>query len=168
MKIRFVTIVVRILIAVVLIFTTASFTQVKPDSMLYEVAQTNPDISAIPPTPQGGFGSTNGGALGMMNVQKYIRVDANQGSNNIVGKWLSTGKNVAPLLATYFNIDSIHANFREDLTYTVRQVDILGVSTVLEGTYQAQAGGVGNINNIVVNQSSPTVLTAQGIFEIFV
>jgi len=44
-----------------------------PNSMLYEIAQTSPDIGAIPATPEGGFGSTNGGAFGDTNIQKYIR-----------------------------------------------------------------------------------------------
>ncbi|MFC1852319.1 hypothetical protein ACFL27_19145 [candidate division CSSED10-310 bacterium] len=46
-----------------------------PDEMMYEIVQTSPDIGATPPTPDGGFGSTNGGALGDMNVQKYIRIE---------------------------------------------------------------------------------------------
>ncbi len=42
------------------------------DSMWYEVAQVDPAISGVtPPTADEGFGSTNGGALGTMNVQKY-------------------------------------------------------------------------------------------------
>jgi hypothetical protein len=45
-----------------------------PDSMWYEVAQTNPEISGVtPPTPAAGFGSTSGGAFAMTNIQKYIR-----------------------------------------------------------------------------------------------
>lgn len=45
-----------------------------PDSMWYEVAQIDPVIPNVtPPTPAGGFGSTSGGALGTMNIQKYHR-----------------------------------------------------------------------------------------------
>ena len=44
-----------------------------PDVMKYEVVQTSPSIGAVPPTAAGGFGSTNGGALGTMNVQYYVR-----------------------------------------------------------------------------------------------
>ncbi|MCB0283510.1 MAG: hypothetical protein KDF60_13080 [Calditrichaeota bacterium] len=46
-----------------------------PDMMQLEVVQTNPTIGAVPPTVSGGFGSTNAGALGTINVQKYVRVD---------------------------------------------------------------------------------------------
>jgi hypothetical protein len=45
-----------------------------PDSMWYEIAQTSPDIGAVPATPAGGFGSTNAGAFGSLNVQKYRRI----------------------------------------------------------------------------------------------
>ena len=45
-----------------------------PAEMMYEIVQTQPDIGATPPTPEGGFGSTNGGALGTLNVQKYVKV----------------------------------------------------------------------------------------------
>lgn len=49
--------------------------EVNGTTMQYEIVQTSPDIGATPPTPAGGFGSTNGGALGMLNVQIYQRVD---------------------------------------------------------------------------------------------
>jgi hypothetical protein len=45
-----------------------------PDSMWYEVAQTNPAIVGVtPPTADAGFGSTSGGAFGTTNIQKYNR-----------------------------------------------------------------------------------------------
>lgn len=44
-----------------------------PDSMQYEIAQTSPDIGAIPPNATDGFGSTSGGVLGTANVQVYKR-----------------------------------------------------------------------------------------------
>ena len=45
-----------------------------PDSMWYEVAQTDPSITGVtPPTQEGGFGSTSSGAYGTMNIQKYRR-----------------------------------------------------------------------------------------------
>jgi hypothetical protein len=48
-----------------------SFTA-SPDSMWYEVAQVDPAIAGVtPPTAAVGFGSTSGGALGTMNIQKY-------------------------------------------------------------------------------------------------
>jgi len=45
-----------------------------PDSMWYEVAQTNPAITGVTaPNATDGFGSTSGGAFGNTNIQKYLR-----------------------------------------------------------------------------------------------
>lgn len=45
-----------------------------PDSMWYEVAQTNPEIAGVTaPTAAAGFGSTSNGAFGTTNIQKYIK-----------------------------------------------------------------------------------------------
>lgn len=49
--------------------------EVSGTTMQYEIVQTSPDIGATPPTPAGGFGSTNGGALGTLNVQTYQSLD---------------------------------------------------------------------------------------------
>jgi hypothetical protein len=43
--------------------------------LTYEVAQTNPPLTGVTaPTASGGFGSTSGGAFGMLNVQKYVQI----------------------------------------------------------------------------------------------
>lgn len=48
---------------------------VKPYTMKYEVAQTEPAIAGVtPPSAEAGFGSTSGGAFGQTNVQKYIKI----------------------------------------------------------------------------------------------
>jgi len=44
-------------------------------TMQLEVVQTNPSIGAVPPTVAAGFGSTNGGALGTINIQNYVSVE---------------------------------------------------------------------------------------------
>lgn len=49
------------------------YSDAAPFTMKYEIVQTTPDIGATPPTPADGFGSTNGGALGTLNVQTYVR-----------------------------------------------------------------------------------------------
>ena len=47
-----------------------------PLMMKYEVAQTDPAIVGVtPPTAAGGFGSTSGGAYGVMNVQTYVKLN---------------------------------------------------------------------------------------------
>lgn len=45
-----------------------------PYTMRYEVVQTQPDIQAIPPTAEAGFGSTNAGALLTWNIQNFIKM----------------------------------------------------------------------------------------------
>lgn len=43
-------------------------------TMNYEIVQTEPPLAGVSkPTAEGGFGSTAGGAFGMINVQKYVR-----------------------------------------------------------------------------------------------
>jgi len=44
-----------------------------PEVMWYEVVQTT-GTQNVPPTPQAGFGSSNGGSLGTINIQKFVRV----------------------------------------------------------------------------------------------
>lgn len=55
--------------------TSVGILSVTGDEMKYEIVQTEPDIGAVPPTADGGFGSTNGGQLGTLNVQTYLRVE---------------------------------------------------------------------------------------------
>jgi hypothetical protein len=55
--------------------TSEGILKITGDEMKYEIAQTEPDIGATPPTPAGGFGSTSGGAFGTSNVQTYIRIN---------------------------------------------------------------------------------------------
>ncbi len=54
--------------------TSEGIFEIIGDVMNYEIVQTSPDIGAVPPTAQLGFGSTNAGALGMLNVQTYERI----------------------------------------------------------------------------------------------
>lgn len=55
--------------------TSEGIFKVENSTMKYEIVQTEPDISAVPPTPTGGFGSTNGGALGTINIQVYQAIN---------------------------------------------------------------------------------------------
>lgn len=52
--------------------TSEGIWQVDGGVLTYEVAQTVPEVAGVtPPTVEGGFGSTSGGAFGMMNVQIF-------------------------------------------------------------------------------------------------
>lgn len=54
--------------------TSEGIFSISDDTMMYEIAQTEPAITGVtPPTPEGGFGSTSGGFFGMNNVQVFIR-----------------------------------------------------------------------------------------------
>ncbi|KAA3635006.1 MAG: hypothetical protein DWQ02_10495 [Bacteroidetes bacterium] len=80
-------------------------------------------------------------------------------------QWQSSGSNVAPLLAgDPFNVDSIYVEF-DMLTYRVEQYSD-GNQTVLEGSFNQSASGTGNIWDIVLDQTTPSTLTATGIYEI--
>lgn len=93
----------------------------------------------------------------------------NQNTNDPVGlqgEWYSSGTNVAPLLSALFATDSIYIKFNTDLSYTVEQYDTSGAKLELNGTYIQTESNVGNVWTITVNQTSPAVLTSEGIFEV--
>lgn len=81
-------------------------------------------------------------------------------------RYQSSGSDVAPLLATFFGADSIYAAFNLDYTYLVEQYDTNGVAINFTGTYTQTMSGTDNIWDIVLIQSTPSQLTATGIFEI--
>ena len=85
--------------------------------------------------------------------------------DGLVGEWYSAGDNVAVLLSSYFSVDSIYANFSSDNTYLVESYSD-GAKTTYVGTYVQVKSGTGNIWNITLNQSSPTAVISEGIFEI--
>lgn len=84
----------------------------------------------------------------------------------IIGEWYSSGQNVAPLLTTYFAVDSIYAKFNADQTYLVESFDGDGVMTEYIGTFVQTKSDVGNIYTIELNQSAPSAVTSEGIFEV--
>ena len=88
----------------------------------------------------------------------------------IIGNWYSSGDNVAPLLVTYFNVDSIYTEFKDDFTYLVEQYNTDNTSGVPDvtftGTFVIEKSTVGEIWKIVLTQELPYAATAEGIFEI--
>jgi len=83
----------------------------------------------------------------------------------LVGEWYSSGTNLAPLLSTYLGVDSIYAKFDSNNTYLVESFSD-GAKTTMTGTFTQTKSGTGTIWNIKLNQSSPTALTSEGIFDI--
>ncbi|PLX19653.1 MAG: hypothetical protein C0599_10485 [Salinivirgaceae bacterium] len=92
--------------------------------------------------------------------------NTNETGTGIIGEWYSSGDNVAPLLVTYFAVDSIYASFNENQTYLVESYDVTGVKTEYIGTFVQTKSEVGDIYTIVLNQSAPSAVTSEGIFEV--
>lgn len=79
----------------------------------------------------------------------------------VQGTWRSYP--VAPILADFS--DSITVEFYTNNTYLVNNYKD-GAKIELTGSYIQTKSGVGNIYNIKLNQTSPTALTSEGIFEV--
>ena len=84
----------------------------------------------------------------------------------LVGRWLSEGDNVAPLLVQVANLVSIEAIF-EEITYEVNSVDGDGAMYQQTGTWTSElCPGSETKYRIVLEQTAPSALTAEGIYEI--
>lgn len=121
---------------------------------------TGAETVTIKPKANGIF---NGAGVAM-DVAEFLT--ANLKETGVIGKWYSSGADVAVLLRAA-GIDSIYAEFRANDTYVVRSYTTDLSTTILEGTYVQALSGTGNIWNITVNQSTPNSLTSVGIFEVF-
>ncbi len=89
-------------------------------------------------------------------------------ANPIVGNWKSVGADIAFLLRfPPVNSDSIWASFSANNTYEVKSFDTAGTALVFSGTWTATKSNVGNIYTITLNQSSPSAVTSEGIFEVY-
>ncbi len=86
-------------------------------------------------------------------------------ATGIQGKWQSSGSDVAPLLVTLFQTDSIYAEFNTNNTYLVEQYSTSGALVTLSGTYTQQKATT-DIWTIEVNQTVPATLTSEGIFKV--
>lgn len=88
----------------------------------------------------------------------------------IIGTWISTGTNVAPLLNTIFaavgGIDTVYATFNESKTYLVKQVNKNKTSLTYEGTYSVTKSATGDIHKISIVQTKPSAATNEGIYQI--
>ena len=105
-----------------------------------------------------------------MDVAQVAVSNAATKDLGIIGKWLSEGDNVAPLLVTYFHVLKVDAEFKADFTYKVNQFNVGNTTTtpdlVFTGTYVIAKSTTGNIWTITCNQELPYVAVASGIFEI--
>ncbi len=105
-----------------------------------------------------------------MEVAEMLETNAASKDLGIMGKWLSEGANVAPLLVTYFKVLKVTAEFKTDYIYVVNQFNIGNTTTtpdlVFTGTYVIAKSTTGNIWTITCNQDLPYTAVASGIFEI--
>jgi hypothetical protein len=85
--------------------------------------------------------------------------------DGLIGEWISGGDNVAPLFIAYSLADSAYAKFKDNNTYYV-ETFLNKARTVLEGSFVQVKSDVSNIWTIRLNQTTPTALTSEGIFEI--
>jgi hypothetical protein len=65
-----------------------------------------------------------------------------------------------------FGTDSIYAEFSTDMTYVVEQFDTSGAKLTLTGTYTQTESAVSGIWEIELNQSTPSALISEGIFQV--
>lgn len=84
----------------------------------------------------------------------------------IIGNWISEGTNIAPLLAQYFDITRITADFDENGTYVVKSYTSANVETLYTGVFTQEKSTVGQIWTIELIQNQPSAVTSEGIFEI--
>lgn len=104
-----------------------------------------------------------------MEIAMSLKTSALAEAKGIIGKWQSSGANVAPLLAGYFKTDSVYAEFKDDLTYIVKEYrnGIKDTPAVLyDGTFVIEKSTVGEIWKITITQANPYAANVAGIFEI--
>jgi len=81
------------------------------------------------------------------------------------GVWLSEGEDIAPILVELTKAVSITATFGDD-AFTVVTVDDQGQEVQQLGVYTNEESGVGEIWNITLQQTMPSAITVEGIWEI--
>jgi hypothetical protein len=89
----------------------------------------------------------------------------NPAEDGLIGEWVSGGDNVAPLFITYNLADSAYAKFNDNNTYYV-ETFLQGAKTILGGNFVQTKSSVGNIWTITLNQTTPSALTSEGIFDV--
>lgn len=122
------------------------------------------EVLTVKPSGASAIYNANGDAMAADQMKT-----ANLRDIGIIGKWISSGANVAPLLV-YAGIDSVYAYFKGDNSYLVESFTPDGSKATLTGTYTQSRPAISTTAGIwiiTVNQSSPTSLVSEGIFQIF-
>lgn len=84
----------------------------------------------------------------------------------IVNTWISEGAGVAPGLVTLLKTVKITATFNANDTYTVIAKDSAGAEVTYSGTYSVSENSGTTIRSITLNQTAPTSVTSQGIYQV--
>lgn len=91
-------------------------------------------------------------------------------TGGLVGTWVSSGDNVAPLLRNLLMTDSILATFNADGSYRVTEFRRGGTNFAYSGSYtytRSDKDTLGSrIFTIEVRQAMPSVATARGIYHV--
>ena len=80
-----------------------------------------------------------------------------------IGTWLSAGTDVAPILAAFFQYDSVRVEFKDDNTLTLESHVANGAWTTLQGTYVITESVDGDIHHFAANY---TAFEQEGIIEV--
>ncbi len=86
--------------------------------------------------------------------------------DKIVNTWISEGSGVAPGLAATLKTVKITATFNANNTYTVIAKDSTGAEVTYTGTYTVSENTGTTIRSIILNQSTPSAVTSEGIYEV--
>ena len=84
----------------------------------------------------------------------------------IVNTWISEGAGVAPGLVSLLKTVKITATFNANDTYTVIAKDSTGAEVTYSGTYSVSENSGTTIRSITLNQTAPTSVTSQGIYQV--
>jgi hypothetical protein len=84
----------------------------------------------------------------------------------IVGTWISEGADVAPGLVLTLKTVRIVATFNANNTYNVVATDSTGAQVTYTGTYTVTENTGSSIRSITLNQTQPTSVTSQGIYQV--
>lgn len=94
----------------------------------------------------------------------------NDATGGLVGTWVSSTENVAPLLRTLLAVDSIVANFNAQGGYSVTsysarngQASFTGTYTVVRSTKDTLGSPIYTID---LRQATPSVVRSQGIYHV--
>lgn len=85
----------------------------------------------------------------------------------IVSEWVSEGAaNVAPGLQMIAKTAKINASFASNSTYNVVSIDSSGAEVTFKGTFTVGEETASGIRSITLQQTDPTTVVSEGIFQI--